>query len=324
MKAIRVHQYGGPEVLQFEEVPEPVPEAGEILVRIRAAGVNFADTLARRGLYPTPTPPPFIPGFEIAGTVVGVGAGVEGITIGRQVMGFAPKGGYAELVVMPAASAMPVPEEIEFEEAAAFPIAFLTAYHALRTFGRLQEGETVLIHAAGGGVGTAAVQLAKLWGGQVFATTGSDEKLSRVKALGADIVHNYRAGDFLEAVKRWTGGKGVNVVLESVGGQVFEQSLRSLAPDGRLVAVGLSSGIQPKLHLGLVIMNRLSVIGMHLGSMTVKRPDLIGASAMELIRLLAEGKIKPVVGHVFPLKEASEAHRLLEGRGSYGKLVLTP
>ncbi len=324
MKAIRVHQYGGPEVLRYEKVPEPVPEAGEVLVQVRAAGVNFADTLARRGLYPTLTPPPFIPGFEIAGTVVAVGAGVEGITIGQRVMGFAPKGGYAELAVMPAKGAMPIPERISFEEAAAFPIAFLTAYHALKTFGRLQEGETVLIHAAGGGVGTAAVQLAKLWGGQVFATVGSDEKLSRVRALGADIVHNYRTGDFLEAVKGWTGGRGVEVVVESVGGEVFEQSLRSLAPDGRLIAVGLSSGIQPKLHLGLVIMNRLSVIGMHLGSMTVKRPELIGASARELIGLLAEGKIKPIVGHVFPLKEASEAHRLLEGRGSYGKLVLTP
>lgn len=324
MKAIRVHQYGGPEVLRYEEVPEPMPEPGEVLVRVRAAGVNFADTLARRGLYPAPTPPPFIPGFEVAGTVASIGAGVEGITIGQRVMGFAPKGGYAELAVMPATSAIPVPEGISFEEAGAFPIAFLTAYHALKTFGRLQEGETVLIHAAGGGVGTAAVQLAKLWGGRVFATAGSDEKLSRVRTLGADKVLNYREVDFVEAVKRWTGGRGVDVVVESVGGEVFERSLRSLAPGGRLIAIGLSSGIQPKLHLGLVIMNRLSVIGMHLGSMTVERPDFIGASAWELIRLLTEGKIKPVVGHMFPLKEAAFAHGLLEGRGSYGKLVLTP
>ncbi|MBI3988582.1 MAG: NADPH:quinone oxidoreductase family protein [candidate division NC10 bacterium] len=324
MKAIRVHQHGEPEVLRYEEVPDPTPEPGEVLVQVRAAGVNFADALARRGLYPTLTPPPFIPGIEVAGTVVAVGAGVEGIEVGQRVMGFAPKAGYAELAVMPAAGAMPVPERINFEEAAAFPIVFLTAYHALKTFGRLQEGEAVLIHAAGGGVGTAAVQLAKIWGGRVFATAGSDGKLSKVRTLGADIVHNYRTGDFLDAVRRWTGGRGVDVVLESVGGEVFEKSLRALAPDGRLVVVGLSSGVQPQLHLGLVIMNRLSVIGMHLGSMTVKRPDLVGTSARELIGLLAQGMIKPVVGHVFPLKEAAEAHRLLEGRGSYGKLVLKP
>jgi len=324
MKAIRVHEPGGPEALRYEEAPDPKPEPGVVLMRVEAAGINFADTLARKGLYPTSTPPPFIPGFEVAGTVIGVGEGVEGVPAGQRVTGFAPKGGYAELAVMPAASAIPIPEPMTFEEAAAFPIVFLTAYHALKSFGRLRQGESVLIHAAAGGVGTAAVQLAKVWGARVFATAGSDEKLSRVKGLGADEVLNYRTADFAEAVRRWTGGKGVDVILESVGGEVFEKSLRSLARDGRLVAIGFSSGVQPQLQLGLLVMNGLSVLGLHIGVMTLKRPELISASARELIELLAKGRIKPVVGHVFPLRDAAEAHRILEGRGSYGKLVLKP
>ncbi|HLC20663.1 MAG TPA: NADPH:quinone oxidoreductase family protein [Candidatus Methylomirabilis sp.] len=235
MKAIRVHEPGGPEALQYEEAPDPRPEPGEVLIRVEAAGINFADTLARKGLYPTSTPPPFIPGFEVAGTVIEVGAGVKEITRGERVTGFAPKGGYAELAVMPAASAIPVPEPMTFEEAAAFPIVFLTAYHALKSFGRLRQGESVLIHAAGGGVGTAAVQLAKVWGARVFATAGSDEKLSGVKGLGADEVLNYRTADFAEAVRRWTGGRGVDIILESVGGEVFEKSLitRSRRATGR-------------------------------------------------------------------------------------------
>ncbi len=324
MKAIRVSKSGGPEVLRYEEALDPKPEAGEVLIRVEAAGVNFADTLARKGLYPTSTPPPFIPGFEVAGTVIGIGEGVEGITAGQRITGFAPKGGYAELVVMPAASAIAVPESMTFEEAAAFPIVFLTAYQALKSFGRLRQGESVLIHAAGGGVGTAAVQLAKVWGARVFATAGSDEKLSRVKGLGTDEILNYRTADFAEAVRRWTGGKGVDVILESVGGEVFEKSLRSLARDGRLVAIGFSSGVQPQLQLGLLVMNGLSILGLHIGVMTLKQPELIRAAARELIELLAKGRIKPVVGHVFPLREATEAHRLLEGRGSYGKLLLKP
>jgi NADPH2:quinone reductase len=324
MKAIRVHEPGGPEVLRYEEVPDPKPEAGEVLIRVEAAGINFADTLARRGLYPTSTPPPFIPGFEVAGTVMGVGEGVEGITTGQRVMGFAPKGGYAELAVMPAASAIPVPGPMTFEEAAAFPIVYLTAYQALKSFGRLRQGESVLIHAAGGGVGTAAVQLAKVWGARVFATVGSDEKLSRVKGLGADEVLNYRTVDFAEAVRHWTSDKGVDVILESVGGEVFEKSLKSLARDGRLVAIGFSSGVQPQLQLGLLVMNGLSVLGLHIGVMTLKQPELIRTSAQELIELLAKGRIKPIIGHVFPLREAAEAHRILEGRGSYGKLLLKP
>ncbi len=324
MKAIRVHKPGGPEALQYEDAPDPRPEAGEVLIRVEAAGVNFADTLARKGLYPTSTPPPFIPGFEVAGTVMGVGERVEGITAGQRITGFAPKGGYAELAVMPAASAIPVPKPMTFEEAAAFPIVFLTAHQALKNFGRLRQGESVLIHAAGGGVGTAAVQLAKFWGARVFATAGSDEKLSRVKGLGADEVLNYRTADFAEAVRRWTGGKGVDVIMESVGGEVFEKSLRSLARDGRLVAIGFASGVQPQLELGLLVMNGLSVLGLHIGMMTLKRPDLIRNSVQELIELLAKGRIRPVVGHVFPLREAAEAHRILESRGSYGKLVLKP
>ncbi len=324
MKVVRVHKPGGPEVLRYEEAPDPKPETGEVLIRVEAAGINFADTLARKGLYPTSTPPPFIPGFEVAGTIIGVGEGVEGINAGQRVMGFAPKGGYAELAIMPAASAIPVPEAMTFEGAAAFPIVFLTAHQALKSFGRLRQGESILIHAAGGGVGTAAVQLAKFWGAAVFATAGSDEKLARVKGLGADEVLNYRTADFAEAVKRWTGGKGVDVILESVGGEVFEKSLRSLARDGRLVAIGFSSGVQSHLQLGLLVMNGLSILGLHVGMMTLKRPELIRTSVQELIELLAKGRIKSVVGHVFPLREAAEAHRILESRGSYGKLVLKP
>ncbi|MDZ4338836.1 MAG: NADPH:quinone oxidoreductase family protein [candidate division NC10 bacterium] len=323
MKAIRVHEFGGPEVLRYEEVPDPRPGPGEVLVEVEAAGVNFADTLARRGLYPTPTPPPFLMGFEIAGTVAEVGPGVDGVQVGRRVMGFAPKGGYAERAVIPGAFAIPVPEKLDIEEAAAVPIVFLTAYHALKTHGQLQPGQTVLIHAAGGGVGTAAVQLAKIWGARVFATAGSDEKLARVKGLGADEAVNYRTADFVEAVKRWTGGRGADLVLESVGGEVFEKSLRVLGPTGRLIALGLSGGANPTLHLGLMVMKGLAVIGMHLGVMMMRQPDSVGASGRELVRLLDDGRITPVVGNVFPLKEAAEAHRLLESRGSYGKLVLT-
>lgn len=327
MKAIVVRQYGGPEVLRYEEVPDPEPGPGEVLLKVRVAGFNYADVMMRMGLYRGGPKPPYIPGFEVCGTVTRLGPGVSGLREGARVLAFPDPsergGGYAEVAAISAQRFFPAPQLLSDQEAGAFPIVFLTAYLALRTAGRAAPGESVLIHAAGGGVGTAAVQIAKQLGLRIFATASSDEKLERVKALGADVTINYQRDDFVEAVGRQTSGRGVELILEMVGGQVFDKSLQCLAPLGRLVAVGLASGRVPKADVAQLLYGNQSVVGFHLGKL-FNRPDLIGEALEQLSRWIGEKKIRPVVGPAFPLREAAAAHAMVSERKNYGKVILLP
>lgn len=326
MKAVQVTKSGGPEVLKVLDLPEPTPGDGQVVVEVEAAGVNYADVMSRRGLYPLAPPPPFVLGFEIAGTVAAVGPKVSGLTMGDRVVGFSvgSAGGYAERALCAAAGLFPIPGGVSFEDAAAHFIVFNTAYHCLKTRGRVQPGETVLIQAAAGGVGTAAVQLAKLYGTRVIGCASNDDKLAKVKTLGADATINYATTDFVEAAKRETAGRGADVVLESVGGEVFEKSIQALAPAGRLVVFGAASGKPGSVQVPVLQRNNLTLATFSIKGTAAQTPDLMRAGALELLDLLAKGKIRPVIGRTYPLADAAAAHQYIEGRGSYGKVLLKP
>jgi NADPH2:quinone reductase len=322
VKAIVVQAHGSEECLRLEECPTPVPGPGDVLVRVRAAGVNYADLVQRRGRYRGGPRPPYVPGLEASGVIEAVGEGVSPERVGERVMMLA-LATYAEFLVISAEETLPVPDGWSFEEAAAFPLVTLTAYHGLHTVAHLRSGETVLIHAAAGGLGTAAVQIAAAAGACVIGTASSEEKLARVRSLGADHTVNYRTTDFLGEVQRITNDRGVDVVLESVGGDVFDRSLRALAPLGRLVVFGASSGEIRKIDPMQLVYDSQAVMGFHLRSVRARR-ELLQASLQEVNALVAAGKVRPIVGHIVPLAEAAEAHRQIAARATYGKVVLVP
>jgi NADPH2:quinone reductase len=323
MKAIVFHQHGGPEVLQVSEMDRPHPGPGQVLLRIRAAGVNYADTMQRAGTYGGEYRFPFVVGFEACGEVVELGPDVAGLTLGQRVMGRV-KGAYAEYGIAPVGELMPAPAGITDEEAAAFPIVFQTAWHCLVTVGRLQPGESVLIHAAGGGVGTAAVQLARLLGGRILATAGSAAKLERVRDLGADILINYREQSFVEIVRRETGNRGADLILESVGGKVFSDSLDCLTALGRLVVFGVAGGQPNHPKVRQLLANNQAVLGFHLGQLVRHRPDVTRHGFEMVTDFLRWQRVRPILGHVFPLDQARQAHELMASRDSYGKIILVP
>lgn len=327
MKAIRLHEFGGPDVLRYEDAPEPQPKAGDVLVKVHAIGVNYADILTRLGVYIRDVQFPFVPGFEVSGTVWKLGEGVEGLKEGQRVMGTIPRnqsGGYAEYAIVPAWLLIPMPEHFGFEDSAAFTEVFLTAFIALSICAQLNPGETVLIHAAAGGVGSAAVQLAKAIGAKVFATASADDKLQKVKELGADEIINYTSQDFVQELSKRTNGQGVDVVLESVGGDVFDKSLQCVTPMGRMVAYGVSSGTVPNVDVRQLMARNIKLIGFTSGGLTVRRPDIIEKATSQLMELVKQHKIRPVLGHVMKLSQAAEAHQLISSRRNIGKVVLVP
>jgi NADPH2:quinone reductase len=323
MKAVRVPRYGGVEVLEYIDVDQPRPQAGEVLLRVRAAGINYADVLMRYGMYPGGLKPPFLAGFEIAGEVAEVGEGVAPDCIGRRVMGMAHSGGYAEYVTAMSLATMELPQHFSFEQGAAFPVTYQTAYHALVTCGRARQGQFVLIHAAAGGVGTAAVQISRLLGLRIIATASSDEKLEKVRAMGAEICVNYAREDFVPIVQEATGGRGCELILESVGGSVFRNSFKCLAVLGKMVVYGIASGELEIAHPRELLFKNQSVIGLHLTAVA-QNPELSTPALETLSGWVAEQRLTPAVGHRFPLSEVAEAHRLMESRRSYGKIVLFP
>jgi len=323
MRAIEVAALGGTDQLELVNLPDPTPGPGEILIDIEACGLNYADVMMRRGLYVGGPPPRFILGLEVAGTVAAVGDSVTKVVPGQKVMALVSHGGYAEKVVAPSTSVMARPEGMSAEAAAAFPVNYFTADFALHFAGNIQPGQTVLIHAAAGGVGTAAVQLAKIAGARVIATASSAGKLERVKALGADVCIDYTKEDFLAVVKDVTDGKGVELVLESVGGDVFDKSMSALRTLGRLIVFGIASADARRPDVRDMLFRNLWVIGLHLGAL-MANPDVAKASAERLFGLLATGKIVPQVGHVLSLEEAARAQDLLGDRGNYGKVVIKP
>ncbi|MFP2928865.1 quinone oxidoreductase family protein [Pyxidicoccus sp. 3LG] len=319
MKAIRYHEVGGPEVLRLDEVPEPVPGPGEVRIRVHAAGVNFADTERRRGLYDARVPLPRVLGSEAAGVVESVGPGVDASWVGRRVVALAA-GSYAERVTAPVQELLELPEQVRFEEAAGLLVQGLTAWHIVHTMGRLSAGQSVLIHAAAGGVGLLAVQLAKAVGAQVLGTVSSEAKALLARELGADDVFLHGEGDLVERVRALTGGRGVDLVLDSVGASTWRGSLESLAPFGHLVAYGNASGHPPPLDVEALYEKSLKVSAYWLRT---PHPPELNRRAREALRdELAAGRLQVRLGLVVELAQAAEAHRQLETRGTVGKVVL--
>jgi NADPH:quinone reductase len=324
MKAVQLKEYGGPEVLEMVEIEKPVPSGREVLIEIKAIGINYADTARREGQYVVKTPLPFIPGAEIAGIVASVGDKVTSVKPGMRVVTLIESGGYSEFALADERSLIPIPEQLDYQNAVALPLQGLSAYHVLRTMGRLEKGESVLVHAAAGGVGTLAVQLAKLFGaGKVIATASSSEKLELARQMGADVLINYSESNWVEQVLEATGGKGVDVALEMVGGDVFQKTLKCLATFGRLVVFGAASGEQSKMYPSSLMARNQSVIGFFLPQI-MRKPELLQPSLVELLSYLGEGKLKLTIGGVFPLEEAANVHRLLQSRKTTGKLILEP
>ena len=325
MKAVVFDQPGDESVLRVGEVEPPALGPGELRIRVAAAGVNRADLLQRRGLYPPPPGASSLLGLECAGEVSEVGASVRGWRPGARAMALLAGGGYAEEAVVDAGSALPVPEALSLEEAAALPEVYLTVFLNVFELGALPEQGRLLVHGGGSGIGTAAIGLAKLAGAQVIVTAGSDEKCARCRALGADVAVNYRTEKFLDAVRSATGGAGVDVVLDSIGAPYLADNLAALAIGGRLVVIGLMGGASAELNLAALLARRLSVIGSTLRTRPLaEKARLVAAFRARFGADLAAGRIRPVVDRVLPFGRAAEAHRLLQASAHFGKVILTP
>jgi NADPH:quinone reductase-like Zn-dependent oxidoreductase len=339
VKAVRYHQHGGPEVLRYEDAPEPVPTGGEAVVRVRAVALNHLDLWHRRGMKGITTPMPMIGGSDVSGEVVDPGASgllpgarvmlQPGVSCGRcraclsgrdnecpaySVLGTREQGGYAELIKVPAANVIPIPDHIDFVDAAAFPLTFLTAWHMLLTRAGMQAGDDVLVLAAGSGVGQAAIQIAKLHNARVFATAGTDAKLARGRELGADAVINHHTEDVPARVRQLTGKRGVDIVVEHVGQATWDRSVRSLARGGRLVTCGNTTGFEAGIDLRFLFSRELSLLGSYMGW----KGELLQA-----VPFFFSGQLKPAVDTTFPLQDASAAHERLEKSEQFGKVVLT-
>jgi len=324
MKTIRVSEFGDSGVLEHVEIERPSPGEGEILVEVKSAGVNYADTMRRRNQYLEETPLPFVPGSEIAGTVAELGPGAEDVSEGDRVVTLLGTGGYADYAVVSAQNLIPIPDKMDFDEAAAIPLQGLTAYHVLKTSGMLEEGESVVVHAAAGGVGTLAVQMAKLMDANpVIATASTQEKLDLAKELGADVLINYTEDDWPEQVREATGGEGADVILEMVGGDFIQKNLECLATFGRVVVYGAASGERGSLVPMNLMYKNHTVAGFYLPQI-MSRPELFGPSLKEMLGWISSGDLKLTVSARYPLEQASEAHEALEGRQTTGKIVLNP
>lgn len=324
MICIEISQPGEPEVLKPAERPDPVPGPGEVLIRVAAAGVNRPDVLQRRGAYPPPPGASDIPGLEVAGTVAAVGAGVDGWRTGDAVCALVSGGGYATMCVAPAPQCLRVPATLDLVAAAAIPETFFTVWTNVFDRGRLQAGEKALFHGGTSGIGTTAIQLAAARGATVFATAGSDEKVRACEALGARHAINYRTQDFVNVIREVTGGAGVDLILDIMGGSYLNRNLAALAVDGRLVQIGLMGGESASVDLRRVLGRRLTITGSTLRPRPVAEKGAIAAAlAREVWPLLEAGTIKPIVFKTFPLAEAAAAHGLMESSEHVGKIVLT-
>jgi len=340
MKAILFRAHGGPEVLEYTDAPKPEVRHGEVLVRVRACALNHLDIWVRGGLPGVNFPLPHIPGSDIAGEIEEIGPGVTAVRVGQKVvlapgvscgkcaacvagldnrcrdftnLGYLIDGGCAEFVRVPEVNCLPYPENLSFEEAAATPLVFQTAWHMLVGRAELAPGEDVLVLGAGSGVGTAAIQIAKFFGARVIATAGSDEKLAKAKALGADELINHKTQKIASEVRRITAKRGVDVVFEHVGTATWDDSVASLAPCGRLVTCGTTTGYDAKVDLRFLFVRQLSLLGSYMGTKT---------ELHTVMKLVAAGRLKPVVDRILPLSEAAAAHRYLEAGSQFGKVVL--
>ncbi len=324
MTAIEITEPGGPEGLQPVQRPVPNPGAGEVLVRVAAAGVNRPDVMQRQGNYPPPPGASDIPGLEVAGTVVACGPGVQGVDIGQAVCCLVQGGGYAEYCLCPAPLLMPIPEGVSLEEAAALPETYFTVWTNVFDRGRLAAGERILIHGGSSGIGTTAIQLARAFGAHPIVTAGSDDKCKICLELGAEGAINYRDEDFVARVGELTSDEGVDVVLDMVGGPYFEKNVKCLRTEGRLVQIAVQQGFRVELNLLGVMMKRLTITGSTLRPRSVEQKVPIRAALEAKVwPLLAQGQGRPIVHQTFALADASSAHAVMEASTHIGKLVLT-
>jgi NADPH:quinone reductase len=322
--AIEISRFGGPEVLVPVERPRPVPAAGEVLIAVAAAGVNRPDAAQRLGRYPPPAGASDIPGLEVAGAIVGVGADAGRWKIGDEVCALLAGGGYAEFAVAPAVQCLPVPRGLDLVAAAAIPETFLTVWSNVFERGRLQRGEWILVHGGSSGIGTTAIQLARARGSRVLATAGSAEKCAACERLGAERAVNYHDVDFVAAVREQTDGRGVDVVLDIVGGDYLPRNIEALAVDGRLVLIALQGGSNAQIKLTPVLIKRLTITASTLRARTIREKGRLAAAVqVHVWPLLESGTVKPVIHSTFPLRAAADAHRLLESGRHIGKIVLT-
>ncbi len=323
MKAVEITQPGGPEVLVQTDRPDPIAGAGEVLIEVKAAGVNRPDVVQRLGLYPPPPGASDIPGLEVAGVVSAVGEGVASVSAGDKVCALVPGGGYAKLCVAPAETCIAMPDGLSFVEAAAIPETYFTVWSNVFDRAGLKEDETILVHGGSSGIGSTAIQLAKAFGATVVTTAGSAEKAEFCRSLGADLAINYRETDFEEAISEFTGGAGVNVVLDMVGGDYIQKNINCLAPDGRQVSIAFLKGPAVEVNMMQVMLKRLVLTGSTLRPRDNVFKGAIARSLQDHVwPLLEAGSIKPIIDTVLPLEKAAEAHKLMESSQHMGKIVL--
>lgn len=327
MQAIEISRPGAPDVLTLVRRADPVPGAGEVLIRVSASGVNRPDVLQRMGAYPPPPGASDLPGLEVAGVIVegdAAAMAASGLSIGQRVCALTPGGGYAELCVTPAAQCLPVPEGLSDTEAASLPETCFTVWSNVFMRAALQPGETLLIQGGTSGIGVTAIQMAKALGATVIATAGSDAKCQACLDLGADHAINYRTTDFAEAARQFTGGRGVDVILDMVAGDYVAREVTALAEDGRLVIIAVQGGVKAQFDAGLVLRRRLTITGSTLRPRTVAFKEAVAAALRERVwPLIVAGRIRPVLHSVLPAAEAAQAHALMESNQHIGKIVLT-
>ncbi len=324
MQAWRVHELGEPEaVLRLDDVEDPVAGRGEVLVDVAATSLNFPDVLMCRGEYQVKPPLPFTPGAEVSGVVAAVGDGVDHGLVGRRVIAI-PKfgvGGFTERTVAPVGTVFPIPDTLDDAAAAALHVTYQTGHVALHRRARLQPGETLLVHAGAGGVGSAAIQLGLAAGARVIATAGGDEKVRVCRDLGAELVVDYRAGDFVDAVKEFTGGRGADVVYDPVGGDTYDRSTKCIAFEGRILVIGFTGGRFADARTNHVLIKNYAVVGVHWGLYNTLMPDFVHQTHEALMELHADGSIDPLISREIPMTEVPSALASLATRGTWGKLV---
>ena len=324
MRAIVVDRLMEPRDLRVAETAEPELRPGTLAVDVKAAGCNFFDILMAQGRYQVKPPFPFVPGAELAGVVAAIGAEVDDFRIGDRVLASVGTGAFAEQAVVPARAAWRMPSGMTFEEGAALPIVYPTSYAALVLRARLQPGETLLVHAAAGGVGLAAVQIGKALGARVLATAGGPEKLAIAHEAGADVCIDYGRDDWVEAVKAATQGRGADVIYDSVGGDILEQSLKCIAWSGRLLVIGFAGGRIPEIKANRILLKNISVVGLHWGAYAIHEPARIPEVFDALFQMYEQGTIRPVICQRYPLERTADALEALGSRRTYGKVVIVP
>ena len=324
MRAVVVDRWMEPKDLRVTEAPEPEGTPGTLGVDVRAAGCNFFDILLVQGKYQMKPAFPFIPGAELAGVVRELGPGVTGFRVGDRVFGGLALGAFAERVAIPAAALHPMPDAMTFPEGAAFPVVYPTSHAALVHRANLRPGETLLVHAAAGGVGVAAVQIGKALGARVIATAGGAEKLEVARRAGADEAIDYSKGDWVDAVKRATGGRGADVIYDPVGGDIFEGSMKCIAWNGRLLVIGFAGGVIPEVKANRILLKNISVVGLHWGAYAQNEPERVPEVFAGLAKLYESGHVRPLIFGTYGLDEVPQALDALGGRSTYGKVIITP